>query len=284
MPRTYPVGQAAREVLRGLPQTKKYSPFGLPSMLQQKSRGHRTAMAQASRDENSTYSKESGVGRSKGCREMAATQSIWRKPGGRRSSFYSGCCRSFVPDDLTAFMTYHATVPSTMLAVLAMRRAFAGGDDVALVVQRCRTQRQRHSSAPVHPQFPGTFPATSSTGHDLTDCAQLAACMPRPLRHRMTAAAVNHTSPCRPRRSTYCGLLLPTRGQHLCAKAAGRVASNRRRSVPLAVAEDTTPLWMLYTGDGGDGTVVLLLGDSFEGELEVSIDEPVHVHGFQFTV
>ncbi|RWW56937.1 hypothetical protein BHE74_00036305 [Ensete ventricosum] len=85
MPRTYPVGQAAREVLRGLPQTKKYSPFGLPSMLQQKSRGHRTAMAQASRDENSTYSKESGVGRSKGCREMAATQSIWRKPGGRRS-------------------------------------------------------------------------------------------------------------------------------------------------------------------------------------------------------
>ncbi|RRT39580.1 hypothetical protein B296_00043893 [Ensete ventricosum] len=108
--------------------------------------------------------------------------------------------------------------------------------------------------------------------------------MPRPLRHRMTAAAVNHTSPCRPRRSTYCGLLLPTRGQHLCAKAAGRVASNRRRSVPLAVAEDTTPLWMLYTGDGGDGTVVLLLGDSFEGELEVSIDEPVHVHGFQFTV
>ncbi|RZS12997.1 hypothetical protein BHM03_00044515 [Ensete ventricosum] len=41
--------------------------------------------------------------------------------------FYSGCCRSFVPDDLTAFMTYHATVPSTMLVVLAMRRAFAGG-------------------------------------------------------------------------------------------------------------------------------------------------------------
>ncbi|RWV82120.1 hypothetical protein GW17_00056409, partial [Ensete ventricosum] len=42
-------------------------------------------------------------------------------------SFYSGCCRSFVPDDLTAFMTYHAAVPSTMLVVLAMRRAFAGG-------------------------------------------------------------------------------------------------------------------------------------------------------------
>ncbi|RRT53115.1 hypothetical protein B296_00034983 [Ensete ventricosum] len=132
MPRTYPVGQAAREVLRGLPQTKKYSPFGLPSMLQQKSRGHRTAMAQASRDENSTYSKESGVGRSKGCREMAATQSIWRKPGGRRSSFYSRCCRSFVPDDLTAFMTYHATVPSTMLAVLAMRRAFADRHELVL--------------------------------------------------------------------------------------------------------------------------------------------------------
>ncbi|RZR89457.1 hypothetical protein BHM03_00017205 [Ensete ventricosum] len=49
-------------------------------------------------------------------------------------SFYSGCYRSFVPDDLTAFMTYHAVVPSTMpscpptmLVVLAMRRAFAGG-------------------------------------------------------------------------------------------------------------------------------------------------------------
>ncbi|RWW50259.1 hypothetical protein BHE74_00043502 [Ensete ventricosum] len=37
-------------------------------------------------------------------------------------SFYSGCCRSFVPDDLTAFMAYHAAVPSTVLAVLAMRR------------------------------------------------------------------------------------------------------------------------------------------------------------------
>ncbi|RWW58670.1 hypothetical protein BHE74_00034444 [Ensete ventricosum] len=44
-------------------------------------------------------------------------------------SFYSGCCRSFVPDDLTAFMTYYATVPSTMLVVLAMRRAFAGLED-----------------------------------------------------------------------------------------------------------------------------------------------------------
>ncbi|RWV92607.1 hypothetical protein GW17_00045004, partial [Ensete ventricosum] len=42
-------------------------------------------------------------------------------------SFYSGCCRSFVPDNLTAFMAYHTVVPSTMLAVLAMRRAFAGG-------------------------------------------------------------------------------------------------------------------------------------------------------------
>ncbi|RZS09945.1 hypothetical protein BHM03_00041079, partial [Ensete ventricosum] len=42
-------------------------------------------------------------------------------------SFYSGCCRSFVPDNLTAFMAYHIAVPSTMLAVLAMRRAFAGG-------------------------------------------------------------------------------------------------------------------------------------------------------------
>ncbi|RZS25495.1 hypothetical protein BHM03_00058700 [Ensete ventricosum] len=29
-------------------------------------------------------------------------------------SFYSGCYRSFVPDDLTAFMTYHAAVPSTV--------------------------------------------------------------------------------------------------------------------------------------------------------------------------
>ncbi|RWW36938.1 hypothetical protein BHE74_00057999, partial [Ensete ventricosum] len=37
-------------------------------------------------------------------------------------SFYSGCCRSCVPDDLTAFMAYHAIVPSTTLAVLAMRR------------------------------------------------------------------------------------------------------------------------------------------------------------------
>ncbi|RWV88966.1 hypothetical protein GW17_00048910 [Ensete ventricosum] len=27
-------------------------------------------------------------------------------------SFYSGCYRSFVPDNLTAFMTYHAAVPS----------------------------------------------------------------------------------------------------------------------------------------------------------------------------
>ncbi|RRT40081.1 hypothetical protein B296_00047507, partial [Ensete ventricosum] len=42
-------------------------------------------------------------------------------------SFYSGCYRLFVPDDLTAFMTYHAVVPPTMLAVLAMRRAVAGG-------------------------------------------------------------------------------------------------------------------------------------------------------------
>ncbi|RWW67212.1 hypothetical protein BHE74_00025368 [Ensete ventricosum] len=42
-------------------------------------------------------------------------------------SFYSGCCRLFVPDDLTAFMAYHTAVSSTMLAVLAMRRAFAGG-------------------------------------------------------------------------------------------------------------------------------------------------------------
>ncbi|RZS17535.1 hypothetical protein BHM03_00049685, partial [Ensete ventricosum] len=41
---------------------------------------------------------------------------------GRGWSFYSGCCRSFVPDDLTAFMAYHAAVPFTMLAVLAMRR------------------------------------------------------------------------------------------------------------------------------------------------------------------
>ncbi|RRT54607.1 hypothetical protein B296_00015570 [Ensete ventricosum] len=49
-------------------------------------------------------------------------------------SFYNGCYRLFVPDDLTAFMTYHAAAPSTMsscpptmLVVLAVRRAFAGG-------------------------------------------------------------------------------------------------------------------------------------------------------------
>ncbi|RWW74444.1 hypothetical protein BHE74_00017618 [Ensete ventricosum] len=46
---------------------------------------------------------------------------------GRCRSFYNGCCRSFVPDNLTAFMVYHAAVPSTMLIVLAMRRAFVGG-------------------------------------------------------------------------------------------------------------------------------------------------------------
>ncbi|RZR76562.1 hypothetical protein BHM03_00001418 [Ensete ventricosum] len=49
------------------------------------------------------------------------------KKVGSGRSFYSGCCRSFVPDDLTAFMAYYATVPSTMLAALAMRCAFARG-------------------------------------------------------------------------------------------------------------------------------------------------------------
>ncbi|RRT39863.1 hypothetical protein B296_00053581 [Ensete ventricosum] len=48
-------------------------------------------------------------------------------------SFYNGCCRLLIPDDLTAFMTYHATAPSamssclTMLAVLTVRRALADG-------------------------------------------------------------------------------------------------------------------------------------------------------------
>ncbi|RZR92906.1 hypothetical protein BHM03_00021293 [Ensete ventricosum] len=37
----------------------------------------------------------------------AATSSV-----GRGWSFYSGCCRSFVPDNLTAFMAYHTAVPS----------------------------------------------------------------------------------------------------------------------------------------------------------------------------
>ncbi|RRT35661.1 hypothetical protein B296_00051030 [Ensete ventricosum] len=54
----------------------------------------------------------------------AATSSVGR---GWCRSFYNGCCRLFVPDDLTAFMAYHAAVPSIMLTVLAMRRAFAGG-------------------------------------------------------------------------------------------------------------------------------------------------------------
>ncbi|RRT80888.1 hypothetical protein B296_00022662 [Ensete ventricosum] len=49
------------------------------------------------------------------------------KKVGSGRSFYSGRCRLFVPDDLTAFMAYHVTVPSTMLAVLVMRRAFVGG-------------------------------------------------------------------------------------------------------------------------------------------------------------
>ncbi|RZS22713.1 hypothetical protein BHM03_00055526 [Ensete ventricosum] len=38
----------------------------------------------------------------------------WWSPGeeGVLQSFYSGCCRSFVPDNLTAFMAYHVVVPS----------------------------------------------------------------------------------------------------------------------------------------------------------------------------
>ncbi|RRT47998.1 hypothetical protein B296_00045731 [Ensete ventricosum] len=42
--------------------------------------------------------------------------------------FYSGCCRLFVPDDLTAFMTHHTTAPLTMPAILVVRRALAGGE------------------------------------------------------------------------------------------------------------------------------------------------------------
>ncbi|RRT57745.1 hypothetical protein B296_00021152, partial [Ensete ventricosum] len=38
-----------------------------------------------------------------------ATSSVGR---GWCRSFYSGCCRSFVLDNLTAFMAYHAVVPS----------------------------------------------------------------------------------------------------------------------------------------------------------------------------
>ncbi|RWW13127.1 hypothetical protein GW17_00023176 [Ensete ventricosum] len=43
------------------------------------------------------------------------------------TSFYSGCCGLFVPDDLTAFMTHHAATPLVMPAVLVVRRAPAGG-------------------------------------------------------------------------------------------------------------------------------------------------------------
>ncbi|RWW43929.1 hypothetical protein BHE74_00050355 [Ensete ventricosum] len=58
--------------------------------------------------------------------QFGSTANSCKKVGSGRS-FYSECCRSFVPDDLTAFMAYHAAVPSTVLVVLAMRRAFAGG-------------------------------------------------------------------------------------------------------------------------------------------------------------
>ncbi|RZR75329.1 hypothetical protein BHM03_00054797 [Ensete ventricosum] len=43
--------------------------------------------------------------RSRACR-VGARPDEWCR------SFYSGCCRSFVPDNLTAFIVYHATVPS----------------------------------------------------------------------------------------------------------------------------------------------------------------------------
>ncbi|RWV96722.1 hypothetical protein GW17_00040541 [Ensete ventricosum] len=36
------------------------------------------------------------------------------KEVGSGRSFYSGCCRLFVPDDLTTFMTHHAVAPFTM--------------------------------------------------------------------------------------------------------------------------------------------------------------------------
>ncbi|RWV83621.1 hypothetical protein GW17_00054745 [Ensete ventricosum] len=35
------------------------------------------------------------------------------------TSFYSGCCRLFVPDDLTAFMTHHAAALLTMPSCLS---------------------------------------------------------------------------------------------------------------------------------------------------------------------
>ncbi|RWV91958.1 hypothetical protein GW17_00045712 [Ensete ventricosum] len=37
----------------------------------------------------------------------------------RCKSFYSGCCRLLVPDDLTAFMTHHAVAPFAMSSCLS---------------------------------------------------------------------------------------------------------------------------------------------------------------------
>ncbi|RWW65164.1 hypothetical protein BHE74_00027548 [Ensete ventricosum] len=35
------------------------------------------------------------------------------------SGLYSGCCRLFVPDDLTAFMTHHVAAPFAMSSCLS---------------------------------------------------------------------------------------------------------------------------------------------------------------------
>ncbi|RRT39309.1 hypothetical protein B296_00057878, partial [Ensete ventricosum] len=63
------------------------------------------------------------------------------------TSFYSGCCGLFVPDELTAFMTHHAAAPFAMPAVLVVRRAPAGGGcrpylcQVGRTVPCCRASR-----------------------------------------------------------------------------------------------------------------------------------------------
>ncbi|RZS13558.1 hypothetical protein BHM03_00045137 [Ensete ventricosum] len=67
---------------------------------------------------------------------MSSASEFWCR------SFYTGCCRSCVPDGLTVFMAYHTVVPSTMLVVLAMRRAFAGGGELEIVENIAMAERE----------------------------------------------------------------------------------------------------------------------------------------------